>query len=295
MDRTRASPTPRPSVPAGLVLKPCSKTRSRSSARDAIAAVAEREHDRTRRGAAPCPLRIHRGSGPTAAASIPLSMRLPTRETASTATSDVRGIAGLHLGAPLHAPLRRLRGLAEQQRGDRRIAIAGDDLIDELLTGSCGLGQQFDRLVAAAEFDERDRRVHTVAVLVRLGAKGLAEGAHRLVRRDRIAHRARRKVSRDTTRHPPGDPGGGRHRSLRGRGRSRGRRGAAARPDPTGFRRSPRPRRVATTSPSCMIGTTLRTEGPRVPVNSSVTVPPATAGAIVPRYGFRRSARGRRG
>ncbi len=38
-----------------------------------------------------------------------------------------------------------------------------------------------------------------------------------------------------------------------------------------------------TTSPSSTTGTTLRTDGPSVPVNSSVTVPPAAASAIVPR------------
>ena len=35
--------------------------------------------------------------------------------------------------------------------------------------------------------------------------------------------------------------------------------------------------------PATTIGTTARTEGPRVPVNVSTTVPPAAAGAIVPR------------
>ncbi len=37
------------------------------------------------------------------------------------------------------------------------------------------------------------------------------------------------------------------------------------------------------TRPATTTGTTARTDGPRVPVNVSTTVPPATAGAIVPR------------
>ena len=62
------------------------------------------------------------------------------------------------------------------------------------------------RLVAATEFDQCDRGVHAIPVLVRLRAERLAERPDRLVRRHRVAHRARRKIARDPAgerrRHP---------------------------------------------------------------------------------------------
>ena len=52
--------------------------------------------------------------------------------------------------------------------------------------------RMLDRLVGAAELEQRDGGVHAVAVLVGLRAQRLAERADRLVRRDGIPHRARR-------------------------------------------------------------------------------------------------------
>ena len=120
-------------------------------------------------------------------------MRLPTTETASTGLSALRGAAGIDLGDPFDTALAGLRRLAEKERSDGRVAVASrGDLVDERLALPRGLGEDADRLVGAPEFQQRHRGVHAVAVLVRLRPQRLAERADGLVRRDRVAHRARR-------------------------------------------------------------------------------------------------------
>ena len=123
------------------------------------------------------------------------------------------------LGGPLHAALARLRGLAQQQRADRGVAVAArGDLIDQFLALAGGLGQDADRFVRPTQFEQRDGGVHAVSVLVRLRAQRLAERADRLVRRDRIPHGAGRQVSGDPAGEPAGEPGCGQPHRRQGDG-----------------------------------------------------------------------------
>ncbi len=75
----------------------------------------------------------------------------------------------------LHAPLVRLRGLAQQQRRQYRFRDRADDAVRQ------GLGQlqlrrgEADRLLLPAQLDQRDDRVQPVRRLVRLRAQRLGE------------------------------------------------------------------------------------------------------------------------
>ena len=202
IDRTRASPTPRPSAPAGFVEKPCSHTRSRSAGGMPVplseTTMSSAPYERGGQ-LDPHPARL--GTG-----------RRRVERVVDEVADDRHGIDGGERAArrgrvdrddPVDAALPRLRRLAEQERAHGRIAVASSrHLVDERLALARRLGEDLDRLVRPAELQERDGGVQAVAVLVRLGAQSLAERAHRFVRRRRRPARSRREVARHALRHP---------------------------------------------------------------------------------------------
>src|SRR5690606_20520407 len=87
--RTSASPSPRPMPSSGLVLNPRSNARSATSG--AIPGPLSLTLSSTASSATPAPNRTHRGSGPSRAASIALSRRLPTMVTRSRGSAVPAG------------------------------------------------------------------------------------------------------------------------------------------------------------------------------------------------------------
>ena len=208
-------------------------------------------------------------------------MRLPTTDTPSTGASVLRGAAGSSATVQSTPRSRACDALP------RRSAPTVGSPSRRAVTWSTRAWlwrdvsvEDPDRLVRPAEFQEGDRGVEAVAVLVRLGAQSLAERATDSYEEtaSRTLPAGRSPVTRFVIRRAASAPTSPAATRVRAMTRAKGSRGRIAEPiDCTVTPAATHP----TSSPSTTTGAIVRTEGPSVPANSSVRV--SGDAGIVPR------------